>query len=218
MLRLLLCGLLGCLLMGGSDWLMIYGDTAFTGELAWLTTGVANIPPQRNALALLLAFPAVLCYAPALFAVRHFMRDAAQQRTYSALTATGLTPWLCIHLFYVMILFLFAWLTGNGQDELAHAAGEALFHQFAWIIPLGEVIMLLPFLYFFYVTVQGSTLFPRWMALNNPLVFYVVLKALSALLPEVPFRLAFVNGLMSEAMLLWFIIWIIGMLRPSKTA
>ena len=44
----LLGGILGCLLMGGSDWLMIYGDTAFEGQLAWLTVGVAQIPAWRT--------------------------------------------------------------------------------------------------------------------------------------------------------------------------
>ena len=37
------------------------------------------------------------------------------------------------------------------------------------------------------------------------LFFYLILKGLTMLLPDSPFRLAFTNGLMSEAMALWFL-------------
>ena len=207
----LLCGLLGCLFMGGSDWLMIYGDTSFTGSLAWLTQGVAQISPGRNALSLVLAFPAVVFYAVALFSVKHLLREERPQKIYSGLTAVGMTPWLCLHLFYIMILFLFGFLVRGGQEALAHQACEALFHQFVFLVPLGEAIILLPFLYLFYVTVTGKSVYPRAMALNNPLLIYVVLKVLTGFMPDVPARLAFVNGLMSESMFLWFLILMIAL-------
>ena len=205
MTSLLLVGILGCILMGGSDWLMIYGDPTYKGELAWLTLGVAGIAPGRNALSLLLAFPAVICYSFALFAVKRFLTRDGDRHTYSMLTTLGLTPWLCIHLFYVMILYLFAWMLGNGAQDMAYAACEALFRQFRWIIPLGEVLMLLPFVYLLVQTVRGKSVFPRWAALNHPLLHYVVLKLLISLMPDTAFGLAFTNGLMSEAMLLWFV-------------
>ncbi len=44
----LLCGLLGCAGFGGGDWLMIYGDTAHSGALSWLTAGAAQIAPWRT--------------------------------------------------------------------------------------------------------------------------------------------------------------------------
>lgn len=53
----MLCGILGCLCYGGSDWLMVYGDPSHTGSLYWLTKGVAEIPAWRNGLAMFLAFP-----------------------------------------------------------------------------------------------------------------------------------------------------------------
>ena len=34
----LICGVLGCLCYGGGDWLMMYGDPAHTGKLAWLNS------------------------------------------------------------------------------------------------------------------------------------------------------------------------------------
>ena len=81
--------------------------------------------------------------------------------------------------------------------------------QFGWVIPVSEVLMLLPFFYLFYVFVRGNTCYKRVMALNNPLAWYVVLKSVTMLLPDAPFRLAFTNGLMSEAMLIWFLLlWI----------
>lgn len=47
-------------------------------------------------------------------------------------------------------------------------------------------------------------MFPRWMALRNPLIFYALLKLVTMLMPDSAFRLAFANGLMSESMALWF--------------
>ena len=206
---LLLCGILGCILMGGSDWLMIYGDTAFQGNLAWLTVGAAHIAPWRNALALLMAFPAVVLYALALLEIARFMPVEKHRRTYRTLTTLGMTPWLCLHLFYIMILYLFSWLTLHASSQEALQTCEAVFSQFGWVVALSELLMLLPFFYLFVETVSGKTIFPRWMAVNNPLLLYVVLKLFTMLLPDVPFRLAFTNGLMSESMVIWFLIfWI----------
>ena len=64
--------------------------------------------------------------------------------------------------------------------------------------------MLPPYLYWGWLLLRGNSIFPRWVALSNPLVFYGVLKLLTLLMPDVPFRLAFTNGLMSESMALWF--------------
>ena len=212
----LLSGILGCILMGGSDWLMIYGDTAYKGSLSWLTVGVAEIGPERNALALLFAFPAVIFYSIALFGIKKFIEDERQKKIYSGLTAVGLTPWLCIHLLYVMIFYTFAWLTKEGHEALAYETGEAMFGQFAWVIPVGEVIMLLPFIYWFIVVVTNKTVFPRLMALNNPLIIYVILKVFTSILPDQPFRLAFVNGLMSESMVIWFVSFIIFVMSAKQ--
>ena len=43
------------------------------------------------------------------------------------------------------------------------------------------------------------------MTLSNPITFYLVLKGISLLMPVGAFRIAFTNGLMSEAMFLWFL-------------
>ena len=211
----LILGMLGCILMGGSDWLMIYGDTAFEGNLAWLTRGVAAIPAWRNALALALAFPAVLLYSAALFGIRRFIPPDKQRCTYTGLTAIGLLPWLSLHLFYVMILYLFQWMTAQGQTTLGLAAGEALVAQFAWIIPVSEVLMLLPFIYTFILTIRHKTIFPAAMAVNNPLLIYIVLKLFTMVVPDAPWRLAFTNGLMSESMLLWFLVFLIYTLKKK---
>ena len=205
---LLALGMAGCVFMAASDWLMIYGDPTYSGALPWLTEGVAQMPPGRNALALALAFPAVVLYCFGLFAVRFFLSGERRKR-YCALTALGLTPWLCIHLFYVMILYLFAWLHGRGEAELAFASCEALFAHFSWLIPAAEVLMVLPYLYLLILTAAGKTALPRVALLNNPLVLFGVLSVVKSLLPNTAWKLAFTNGLMSEAMFLWFLILIL---------
>lgn len=200
----LVCGMLGCVCIGAGDWLMIYGDTASSGTLYWLTEGVARIPAWRNALAMALAFPGVLLYGIALFAVQRQLKAEPQRRRYHYLTAFGLTPWLCLHLFYVMILYLFAWLRGSAYSAAALPAAEALFQQFWWLVPVSEAVMLPPYLYWAWQVALGRSVLPRGMALVNPLTLYLVLSLGKALLPAGAFRIGFTNGLMSESMLLWF--------------
>ena len=205
----LLTGIAGCIFMAASDWLMIYGDTSFEGNLAWLTIGTAGISPVRNATALLMAFPAVIFYSIALFGLKKLIKNEKNKKIYSGLTAVGMTPWLAIHLFYVMILYLFGWLMTSGYKGIAYKVCEALFDQFMWIIPLGEVLMLLPFIYWLIIDLKNKTVFPKIMALNNPILIYLVLKVITYILPDKPLRLAFINGLMSESMAVWFAIFII---------
>lgn len=73
-------GMVGCLCFGGGDWLMIYGNTAHTGEIYWLTQGVIGISPARNAIAMALAFPGIICYGTGLFAMAGFIRIAEIER------------------------------------------------------------------------------------------------------------------------------------------
>ena len=70
----LLCGMLGCLCYGGGDWLMMYGNPAYEGALSWLTAGVAAIPQWRFNLAMALAFPGIILYGVALFAVQGYIK------------------------------------------------------------------------------------------------------------------------------------------------
>ncbi|MCR4884559.1 MAG: hypothetical protein K6A68_13370 [Clostridiales bacterium] len=206
----LLCGILGCLCYGGGDWLMLYGDPAYQGTLSWLTEGAAAIPQWRYNLAMALAFPGIILYGIALFAVEGYIKDQKRRRVYHYLNAFGLTPWIALHLFYVMILALFSWMHGNGYAELAPAVCEGLFSQLSWLVPAAEALMLPVFLYWFGLQIRGGTVFPKWMAFTNVLVIYAVLKGVSLLMPVSAFRLGFTNGLMSESMILWFgfmLIW-----------
>ena len=209
----LICGMLGCILMGSGDWLMMYGNTNYHGDLYWLTEGVAQIPAWRNSLSMLVAFPAVLFYGIALFTATKFVKQDKQRKIYHYLTAFGLTPWLCLHLFYVMILYLFAWLNGNGYEAAALPAAQALYSHLFWVVILSEVLMLPPFLYWLYLQISDKTIFPKWMAFTNVLIIYAVLLLVKSAMPDTPFRIGFTNGLMSESMIIWFgvmLVWIIG--------
>ncbi len=206
----LLCGILGCLCYGGGDWLMMYGNPVHHGALSWLTEGVAAIPQWRFDLAMVLAFPGIILYGIALFAAEMYIKEEKHRRAYHWLNAFGLTPWIALHLFYVMILTLFAWMHGNGFAAEALPVCEGLFRQLSWLVPVSEGLMLPVFLYWFWLQVSGKTVFPRWMAFTNVLVIYAVLKGVSLLLPVSAIRLGFTNGLMSESMILWFgilLIW-----------
>ncbi len=193
--------------MGGSDWLMIYGDVNYSGNLVWLTTGVANISALRNAIALALAFPAVIFYAIALSNFGKVICNAKKCQTYHLLTLVGMTPWLCVHLFYIVIFFLFGYLNRIGMKAIAFDICEIIFNQFAFMVIMSEAMMVLPFIYIFYLIFTRQTVMIKPIyAFNNPIIIFIFLKLLVALMPNSAFRLAFTNGLMSEAMLVWFVI------------
>ena len=83
----LVCGMLGCLCYGGGDWLMLYGNPAHHGTLLWLTEGVAKIAQWRFNLAMALAFPGILLYGIALFALQGFITGERQRKVYHYLNA-----------------------------------------------------------------------------------------------------------------------------------
>lgn len=215
----LVCGLLGCLCMGAGDWLMLYGDTAHAGEVFWLTAGAAAIPAWRNGLAMALSFPAVLLYDVALFALAGLLKEERRRWAYRYVTAFSLTPWLALHLYYIMVLYVFSWLSGNGFEAAALSASEALISHLAWIVPASEALMLPPYLYWAYLLWREKSVLSRLITLANPLVFFGLLKLITLSMPDGPFRLAFTNGIMSEAMALWFgtiLLWTGGERRKGR--
>ncbi len=212
----LLCGLLGCLCFGGGDWLMLYADPAHEGALSWLTAGAAALPLWRYELALALAFPGILLCGIALFAVEACIHGGRERKVYHYLNAFGLTPWIALHLFYIMILLLFAQLNENGFAADALPVCEGLFSRLSWFVPASEALMLPVFLYCFYLQLSGKTAFPRALAFTNVLILFGLLKGISLLLPVSAFRLGFTNGLMSESMFLWFGVMLIWEARQGR--
>lgn len=196
--------MLGCLCFGGGDWLMIYGDPSCSGSISWLTAGTAVIPQWRYNLAMALAFPGIIFYGIALFAVENYIEGEKERKRYHYLNAFGLTPWIALHLFYIMILTLFSWMNGNGYESEAMTVCEGIFKQLSWLVPVTEGLMLPVFLYWFYLQINSKTVFPRWMAFTNVLVVFGMLKGFTLLMPVSAFRLGFTNGLMSESMIIWF--------------
>lgn len=209
-IRALICGVLGCLCYGGGDWLMMYGSPEHTGKLVWLTTGTAQIPQWRYVLAMALAFPGIILYGIALFSVQDYIKDEKYKRIYHYLNAFGLTPWIALHLIYVVILSLFAWLNNNGFSQDALTICESLFDNFSWLVPVSEVLMLPVFLYWFYLQISGKTVFKKGMAFTNVLVIFALLKIIASVMPVSAFRLGFTNGLMSESMIIWFSVIFVG--------
>lgn len=205
----MICGILGCLCYGGGDWLMLFADTTYLGELKWLTVGAAQITAWRNNLAMMLSFPGIIFYGIALFYIGSFIKEKKERTVYHYLNAFGLTPWMCLHIFYIMILYLYAWMTNHGYSEAALPACEALFHHLSWVVLVSEILMVPVFIYWFYVVIAKKTILPKAAAFGNVLVFYLILKIIVSIMPDNAFRMGFLNGLMSESMLLFFIIiWI----------
>jgi hypothetical protein len=191
------------------------GNPAYHGTLSWLTEGIAVIPQGRYNLAMALAFPGIILYGIALFAVEGYIKEEKHRRIYHWLNAFGLTPWIALHLFYVMILTLFAWMNGNGYATEALPVCEGLFSRLSWLVPVSEALMLPVFLYWFWLQLRGKTVFPKGMAFTNVLIIFALLKGLSLAMPASAFRLGFTNGLMSESMILWFGIMLIWERRDA---
>lgn len=214
----LICGMAGCLCFGGGDWLMIYGDTSGAENVfAMLTSGAAQIGQWRYDLAMALAFPGIILYGIALFAVQNYITAEKPRRIYHYLNAFGLTPWIALHLFYIMILALFGQLCNNGYDfAQAQAICTELYSVLSWVVIVSEALMLPVFLYWFYLQITGKTVFPKAFAFTNVLLIFAVLKGVSMLIPEGGFNIAFRNGLMSESMIIWFAVMLMYELKNKK--
>lgn len=210
MITALLCGMFGCVFMCSGDWLMMYGNPVYHGNVTWLTEGTAQISVGRNLLSMLVAFPAVILYGIGLFAIEQFIKFEKQKKIYHYLTVLGMTPWLCIHLYVVMILYTFMFMSHIGSAE-TFLVVESMYSQFLPAFFIGEAIMVLPFLYWFYLQVSAKTVFPKGLAFTNVIVIYGILQVVKLVLPQSPFRMGFANGLMSESMFIWFgimLVWV----------
>ncbi len=199
-------GIAGSILMGAGDFLMMWGNpTQLPGVSEyWATVGVAAIPAWRNLLSVLVALPALFCYAPALLEVASFYRDSRFERRYRRFTLLGLLVWLSNHLYVAMALYNFAWLYGGGHKDIAYQSAAALADQFAPLFGINVLLILFPFMYFAYSVARGRTALRRLAALHNPLLYYVLVSVISSFIPKSAFQIAFENASINSALLLWF--------------
>lgn len=212
----IICGMIGCLCYGSGDWLMMYGDEAANGNIFWLTEGVITISSFRNSLAMFLAFPGIIFYGIGLFYLENLIKGEKEKKIYHYLNAFGLTPWLSLHLFYVMILYLFSWLNLNGFGEASIEICEALYSHLSWVVTVSELLMLPVFIYWFYLVILKKTVLPRALAMANVLIIFGGLKLLSMAMEQGAFRIGFTNGLMSESMIIFFSVILIAGVRSEK--
>lgn len=85
-----------------------------------------------------------------------------------------------------------------------------MYSSLSWIVPLSEAFMLPPFIYYMYLQLRGRPVFKARRILGaNVLVNYGVLYVVSLIMPDIPARLGFKNGLMSESMIILFAVLII---------
>ncbi|HCB94391.1 MAG TPA: hypothetical protein DEP65_01085 [Ruminococcus sp.] len=81
---------------------------------------------------------------------------------------------------------------------------------------VSEVFMLLPFLYWFWLQFTKKTVYPKAFSFTNILIIYAVFYIIKLLLPDSPFRIGFANGLMSESMVIWFLVQYLYGIRKVK--
>ena len=64
-----------------------------------------------------------------------------------------------------MILYLFAWMKGNGFEQAALPAAQALYVHLSRVVIVSEAMMLPPFLYWFYLVGEAKRGFRRkWLS------------------------------------------------------
>ena len=98
-----------------------------------------------------LAFPGIIFYGAAIFSLERFIKEEKNRKIYHYLNAFGLTPWMALHLFYIMIFYLFQFMQTNDMGGEAVTVAEAVTSHFFWIVQLSEAFMLPVFLYWFYL-------------------------------------------------------------------
>ena len=57
-----------------------------------------------------LAYPGIIFYGIALFSIEDFIYDEKKKKIYHYLNIFGLTPWISVHLLFIMILSIFSWI------------------------------------------------------------------------------------------------------------
>ena len=202
----LICGIIGSLCYGFGDWIMIYGDPVKLAnlKLSILTKGTANISQWRYSLSMLMAFIGILFYGTALFSIEDFIIEEKSKKIYHYLNIFGLTPWIALHLFFIMILSLFSWMNQNGYSEQAIPVCEGLFSQLSWVIVACLLMMAPVFIYWFYLQFNDKTIFPRIYAFTNVIFIIIIMKIIQINIPRSPFSLGFANGIANESMAIWF--------------
>jgi len=208
MIICLICGLLGCLCMGIGDWLMIYSDPTYKGEVYWITEGIKDISQWRFNLSMILAFPGIIFYGIGLFSIQNYIKNEKERNIYHYLNSFGMTPWLMLHMFVVMILCLYSY-----SGDLI--AVTELRNRLSWVVLAGELLMVPVFIYWFLLQIKNKTDLPKWMAFTNVLIIYVLLRAVLMFVPVSAFRLGFANSLMSQAMFIWFMVMLVHELRNN---
>lgn len=93
--------------------------------------------------------------------------------------------------------------------------------------PLGSVKWLtkgIPMIPMWRFTVAMALAFPgivlcgiALFSLTNVLFILMILKGITFLLPNQPYKIAFINGLMSESLFIWFLLMVfLGMINKQK--
>lgn len=199
-------GILGALLMLTGDWLLGYVDPApLIAGNSILRAGYAqNYALWRPVAAMAAGTLGVLCYLPGLWGMALTIRDKRWRRHFGWTMTAGLLGWMLIHYFFSQLIYQFAWSCRNG-DPMALEAAHAVNLAFRYPVGVWYVLMAVPFLLHLVLTVRGKTHLPRWTALLSPAVCLVMLRVLTAVLPQTPFLYGLNIGAMNESMLIWFL-------------
>lgn len=198
-------GMIGALLLAFGDWTMIYGDPQHTPGFFWLSEGAKHIPDWRNTLALATGIPGVILCAMGMLSLEHAVKPGMRRINWRYLTAYSLLPWLTVHAFIVMQIYLFGWMSRNGYEEAAFPTLQALNEHFSWMALVCYGLIMIPFIMWLVLGLRGRLRTPRLMGLVNPIVFVPILVLLRPLIPNGPAKPGYINGEISTSFFLFFL-------------
>lgn len=204
----ILLGIIGALLMGAGDWLLGYVDpTPVAGApWDWLKTGYTEgFALWRPMVAMALGGLAILFYLPAMWSMSKIFREETCRRKNGWMMVAGLFGWPMIHNFFGAVSCLYAWACARSGVTFAGEAVAALREAMAPGVMLWYVVMVVPFLVHIVDILRGKSYYSRKIALAHPLVWYLVICLISALLPASLFANGLYTFSMNGAMLVWFL-------------
>lgn len=207
---LIAIGMLGSFFYGFSDWIMKYGDpTPLSSKSSWFTKGTAEIPGWRYVLAMLLAYPGTIFYIIGLFSFERYILNEKHRMIFHYLNIVNVTPWMALHLIFIVIMYAFHFMMSNGYSDVAIPIAEDLYTHFSWIIPASLLFMFPVFIYYLYLIVTGRTTFRKIMGLAHMIPIIIVQYIIIFMLPDSAIKVGLINACSNQSIFISFFIFYI---------
>lgn len=201
-------GIVGCICFGLGDWLLGYVDPEPIGEdiFYFIRAGHgADYDTAKVTVTLIFAMAGMLFYFPAMLRIGDLASD---KRTAAHLKyALGLCSfgWLAIHFIVSVNVLVYSWMMENAGNELANGISNFLGNTMLPCLYLAYVFAGVPLFLLIICVLQGKTVLKKREAVFTPLIWIVIINAVSNMLPATAFSYGLYTFCMNSGMLVWFL-------------